>query len=466
MTPNKYDATDSVLGFLYQGQYALLLLWSAGEDDAVSVETQDDVVLEGTDVTLHQLKHSQGTPPDLRITNAGVWRTLRIWVDHLRAEDRSAPEVLSEGRGTRFCFVTVAAVAIDDPLSLVREGATRTPNSDSVVVAALTAEAERVEAARAAARASGDPEPHGDRARGCATFLALPPQSRALLVRRMTILDGQIRITDVADRVAGLLKDYVRKEHRNSVTDRLISWWDRQVALALMSKRPRRIAKAELTGAIHDFISEQRSTTLPDLFSLRRPDDEDLTAERGGNIERQIKWVRGGDSRVVLALVARWRARAQRRAWTEYDVSITSDLNEFDDRLREAWAERHGPLRDDCIGLPEDEVCSRGLGLLEWAFFTAPQQVPPPRPEWNRPFYAQGMLQQFADDLEVGWHPEYLSLLASDSEELRAEAARADGPRHSVRSARGPEKTVRPNSGSSGRTGRGRKKSTNSGDET
>ena len=100
----------------------------------------------------------------------------------------------------------------------------------------------------------------------------------------MTILDGHFRITDVADHVANRLKNHVHRDHRAAVTERLISWWDRQVALALMSRRPRRIAKAELTGAVHHFISEQRATTLPDDFSWRRPQDEDLSAERGGTL--------------------------------------------------------------------------------------------------------------------------------------------------------------------------------------
>ena len=465
MVPSRNDATDSVLGFLYQGQYALLLLWDAGDDDAVSVETEDDVVLEGNTVTLNQLKHSRGTPPDLRITNAGFWKTLRIWSDHIRTQVHAVGAETSPGSsGTRYCFVTVGRVSSNDTLALICEGTARDAGTDSAVAEALTQEAERVQSARAAARADGTPEPHADRAGGCAAFLSLSAQDRVRLVGRITILDRQFRITDVADRVAHRLRSSVRREHREAVTERLIAWWDRQVALALMSRRPRRINKVELTGAIQDFIAETRWTTLPDDFSWRSPEDRELAEERGGNIERQVQLVRGGNSRVERALLARWRARAQRSKWTEYDVSIAPDLQQFDERLKEAWAERHGPLRDDCVGLGDDEVCQRGLAMLEWAHIEVPQQVPPPRPEWNRPFYAQGMLQQFAEELEVGWHPDYRALLASDEPDAAPEsgsdtsAEQVPGRAH-ARGAHAEPRSRRTRTTSSNRSGPGRKNS-------
>jgi hypothetical protein len=139
--------------------------------------------------------------------------------------------------------------------------------------------------------------------------------------------------------------------------------------------------------------------------------------EQGGNIERQIKLVRGGPARVEIALVARWRARTQRGRWADSDVSVVTELDAFDERLKRAWTEQYGPMCDDCAGLPENERCSHGLGVLNWALLHAAAEIVPPRPEWRHPFYAQGMLQQFADKLEVGWHPNFEERLRSAEEE-------------------------------------------------
>jgi hypothetical protein len=283
------------------------------------------------------------------------------------------------------------------------------------VVAALTTEAERVVAARTAAKAKRARLPHAERAAACAAFLNLGEAERRTLVERLTVLPRHFRITDVTEKVVARLRNYVTAPQRRAVAERVIEWWDRQVALALMGQRPRRIAKAELTSAIQNRIAEHRDTTLPDDFSFRRPTPAELEPERGGNIERQIELVRGGASRVDRALIARWQARGQRGLWIERDVSVVPDLNDFDERLKSTWAGRHGPMCTDCQGLGEDETAVEGRKLLDWAHHDAPREIPPPRPEWDRPFYAQGMLQQFADELEVGWHPGYWKRLGGSN---------------------------------------------------
>lgn len=448
MSPRN-DATDSYLGFVFQGLYALILLLDAGDGDTVSVETQDDVALEGRELVLSQLKHSLGTPPDLRITNVGFWKTVRFWAEWLIADRErrplhspgtaaqipsdsvtpsSSPSAEPPRPGTRFCFITVAAVGNDDALAKAVEGRARGAGDIASLVEALATEAQRVDDERAEARAAHEPLPHAERAAGCTAFLGLSPDERTRFVERLTILPGHFRITDIQAQVVARLRGRVRVATQERIAERLIEWWDRQVALALMGRRSRGITKEELSGAVHDIIAEHGTRTLPDDFSWRRPADEDLAAERGNNIERQIALVRGGEHRVDRALLARWRARAQRERWTGSDVSLAPILQKFDDQLKEAWAEKFGPMCDDCVGLGDHEVCRHGRDLVDWAHDDAPRQVPPPRVEWSQPFYAQGMLQQFADQLEVGWHPEFRQRLGepeSDAEDAGTRPATA-----------------------------------------
>ena len=61
--PASHSAIDAAVGYYYQGVYALLILLQAGDDAEVLLEEADDVVLEGTQKTLHQLKHSLGADP-------------------------------------------------------------------------------------------------------------------------------------------------------------------------------------------------------------------------------------------------------------------------------------------------------------------------------------------------------------------------------------------------------------------
>ena len=74
--------------------------------------------------------------------------------------------------------------------------------------------------------------------------------------------------------------------------------------------------------------------------------------------------------------------------------------------MEEAWKDRHEQLREDCAaGRKEPEL--GGLGLLDWSYDKAPGQLPPIRLSWRMPYLVHGSYQQMADELTVGWHPDY-----------------------------------------------------------
>lgn len=425
--PAHNDATAPYLGYVFQGQYALLALWDAEDDDAaVSVETADDVVLDGNEPILAQLKHSMGTPPALTITNAGFWKTVRIWAAHLLADPTARATELSADR-TKYLFVTVAALSPGDGLAALVRGAPRTDTALDAAVGALAAEATRVVDDRAAATAAGEARPHADRAAGCEALLALSAAQRRRLVARVEILPGSFSITDVVREVKRRFQraGSVRAAIRTSVAERLIERWDRQVALALMERRSREIRRSELLAMVEDLIREHGPTTLPNDYGPRQPDAGEYAAAEGSLLERQIELVGGGGSRVQRAVRDRWRARNQRRRWMDADASLVPELKAYDDLLKEAWGDRHGPMCDDCRGRDDDERRRRGLEVLEWAHAEAPMVVPPPRPGWSDSFYVRGMLQQFADVLEVGWHPDYLERLGVSPAEVATAGATA-----------------------------------------
>ncbi|HZH14210.1 MAG TPA: ABC-three component system protein [Archangium sp.] len=305
----------------------------------------------------------------------------------------------------QFHFVTSARVVANDRLEVLAD-----PESDrSGLVDALLSEAQRVRDSRVDAASKNIQLPYAERAEGCEAFIKLSTTERMELARRITLHPRIGSIADIPDRVIERLRNFIRHEHRRQVAERLIEWWDRQVALALLGKRSREINKGELVSRLQDLAAEHLESTLPDDFSKRKPGK--LEEERGGNWERQITLVNGGDARIGRALVAKWRAREQRSRWMLNDVSLATLLIEYDDRLEEYWGDRHGPMCNDCAGGSEDLACKEGLKLLDWSHLNAPNDVPPVRPEWREPFYVQGSYQQLADELRVGWHPEYKARL-------------------------------------------------------
>lgn len=84
----QFSAQDSVLGYLYQIRYALLLLLEVGMDDQeteIAIERLDDIDIkrDGDKFCLVQTKHH--TNPDF-LTNAcpDLWKTIRIWCSNYK----------------------------------------------------------------------------------------------------------------------------------------------------------------------------------------------------------------------------------------------------------------------------------------------------------------------------------------------------------------------------------------------
>ncbi|MFL5350624.1 MAG: ABC-three component system protein [Hyalangium sp.] len=391
---SSHEASDSYLGYAYQGLYALLILLDAQDGASVCIESGDDVSLSSPgSASLFQLKHSLNNPPALTTKNDGFWKTLRIWAP--RANDSLVS----------LHFVTSAEVSASDPLKTLA-----TPGSDRTkLVEALVAEAQRVQDSRKEAVSKNAKLPYAERAPGCEAFLSLSATERQALVDRISIHAQNGSIADIPTKVGDKLRTFIPREIRSKVVERLIEWWDRQVTLALLGKRTREIPKSELVSRLQELAAEHLEKTLPDDFSKLKPVNTE--EERGGPWEQQILLVRGGESRVHRALVARWRAREQRNRWMRDDVSLATLCNEYDDRLEEHWRDRHDPMCEDCLGASEDQACQEGLKLLDWSHLSAPNEIPPIRADWRLPFYVQGGYQQLANDLRVGWHPEYFSRL-------------------------------------------------------
>ena len=396
------DATDSALGFYFQACYALIVLLDTGDDDSVSVETQDDVEQFGTNPTLRQLKHSLGKPGPLSEKNDGLWKTIGIWLKVFPA------------RKHRFIFVTCAEI---DAVSSLLELAS--PGARNGVLKLLEEEAKRVvdavsKDASSAATTKGpnNPTPYKDRIGPSREFLKLSQADRQEFLKRLTIIHRNFNATKLPFEVEKRLSNY-KKTTRSQLSELLLQWWDRRVALSLTNQAPREITKEELLDRLHMLNDQLADDNLPDHFSFTEPPS--LKSELGLSMEEQIKLVNGGPARVSRAAKARWRARNQRNRWLSSNIGLAAELGQFDARLVEHWYERHAPLCDDCKtnGWDEKKKVSEGLGLLDWSHHEAPTTIPAVRPKWDKAFFTQGTYQQLADEKKVGWHPEYEIRLAA-----------------------------------------------------
>lgn len=401
-TNNGHAAAPSALGFYYQSFFALRALISlTGDGGAVAVERADDVELKDNgQLLLFQLKHSmKDAPSAITVSSRALWRTLKAWIDILPGI--SLPETL-------FHLVTVGPISNGDTLNALKsEDGDRTQ-----LVADLVTEAERVIAERRAADTAKKKLPHGDRASGCEAFLKLSPDARLNLVRQIRIQAGSITIDQMEGAVAEMLT-LIKPEDRATVARRLIEWWDRQVVYSLCEKRPKFISRAELQAQISEEIADvEHDKITADFETVAHPSDY----QPDGMLTRQIALVGGKSNDLARAIREEWKARRQRSKWVVERPGMSSKVAAYDDVLKEFWSDQHLEIVDLCLKADEIEKRAKGLALLRWSHNEAHRQIRPITPGFEAPYYVRGSYQVLAIDREVGWHPDYLSLLDGDDE--------------------------------------------------
>ncbi|MCR1840845.1 hypothetical protein [Murimonas intestini] len=109
---SKHQASEQMIGYLYQVRYALaLLLDDENPDFQISIEKFDDVAFsqDGEPRQLIQLKHHVQKHGNLTDASTDLWRTLKVWIDTIT----KIPDMLNE---TKFLIITTA-VAPDEAAS-------------------------------------------------------------------------------------------------------------------------------------------------------------------------------------------------------------------------------------------------------------------------------------------------------------------------------------------------------------
>lgn len=401
-----HNAEDSYIGYIFQGEYALLILFDADYESKVSIETSDDVTLIGSVPTLHQIKHTLASKPGtLTIKNDGLWNTLEIWVTH------------PDTQTANFVFVTSASVKSNDILECLC--ADRAQQRDTKLLAqALLKEAQRVIYERELAKNNNEKLPYKDRASACEEILKLGEQGLETLLTRTTILDGSCNAFNIPEEVKERLKNHVPLERREPIAERLLEWWERRVAKALLNKNREKniseISKQELLARINQLIIECSEDNLPDDYSSIDPQREDIDSLSNGMMEEQINLVNGKSHRVARAARYRWQAINQRHRWMTYDLSLAHEIDKFDKRLFDEWNDKYSIMVQENEGECDGKLAEEGLKILDWTHDEAPFKIPHIKSSWQHPFITRGSYQELANSGKIGWHPLYKKILFTD----------------------------------------------------
>ena len=213
---SNHQATEQMLGYLYQIRYALaLLLKNDNPDYQISIEKFDDVAFDkdGQPVQLIQLKHHIKQKGNLTDSSADLWRTLKVWIDSLAQK----PELLDS---TEFLIITTAIAPKDSAAGYLRQN-DRDPNTAYTKLKDVCKQSQNTAHQK-----------YYD------AFLSADQLTVKKLFEHIYIVDGASNILDVEKIVKKQIRYSCIPKYENLIYERLEGWWYKKAIEALCSEDP------------------------------------------------------------------------------------------------------------------------------------------------------------------------------------------------------------------------------------
>lgn len=389
--PNKFAAVDAALGYLYQVRSALL--WTLKRlktepDFLVGIETLDDVAFEsvgGDPRELLQTKHHRNAAASLTDASTDLWKTLRIWF-----EGTGSGQIPTTAN---LCLVTTGKASDGSAASYLRS------NNRDVQAAVTRFDATAQSSSNAANEAA------------YAAYLAASAAQRAALLERVTVIDMASTVDDLDGELRREVFWAVDKEHHAAFLERLEGWWLRRALDQLSSTNGDRIGSVEVEAQMSDLREGFKQESLPiddDLLEFNL-DAAKRAAHETATFVHQLDLIKAGKRRIAAAIRDYYRAFEQRSRWLRDELVVGLDLRRYEKRLIEEWDLVFEGMRDELGDAATDQAKEEAArSALKWAE-RASILI---RPSVTEPFVCRGSLHMLADELRIGWHPEFRDRLA------------------------------------------------------
>jgi len=380
-----YVAPASALGYLAQVEYALLLALRRMDDEedfGVSIEFIDDIVFhaqDGTPLEVLQSKHHVSKQGSLNNASSDIWNTLRNWILDPAVED--------------------AALIIV---------ATTTANPGSAAFYLKDTTERNPGRALAALERTANESTNQDNAPYYQAFRKLSRDQRHALIDRITVLDGATRVDELSDAMERAVRKSAHRDRRLALIERLRGWWHGRVIehlTRLAEGQSDYISVLEIEDRLLAISSSLQSDNLPiDFQEMLKPLLEDITSDDRIFVE-QLRIIALSSQRLRNCIHDHNRAYKQRSEWLREHLLNPGELLAYDSRLLEEWERYFLPLTDDSVR-PSDEEGVKSSARDMFAKLDT-SQLPAIRRRVPQCYVANGSLHILADNLRIGWHPQW-----------------------------------------------------------
>lgn len=391
---NEFDATASMLGYLYQARYALFLslqkIREVNDPDEcfVSIEKLDDIAFEtgGNPADILQTKY-HGSEGNLTDRSADLWKTIRVWAEGITKGGLDPAT-------TNFTLITTQS-APDTGLV-----ATLLPTSSRDIKAVRTQldgiAAETSNAANLSAYAA---------------YNALLDWQKDQLIGSIYILCRSVSIQDVATLIKKELRTTAERKHIDAFCTRLEGEWFKRFISAMSSSDEKEVCLGEVVAIIDDLRSQFSLTNLTADYADAEPEDIDVDGDDRNFVE-QLRIVGYTNMAIRVAIINYYRAYEQRSRWSRDGLVKPGELKDYLKKLKEEW-DFHLSIMQPEFDLSNDDQCKK-LGRVVYDKCQEDKISNRIRKDFNHPYVARGSYHTLADELVIGWHPNYQSLLQKE----------------------------------------------------
>lgn len=375
------EATASAAGYYYQVRYALLRSLKAARKAptaSVSIEKLDDVAVEYSDGSIdhEQLKHS--LLPDAKIGDFdhAFWRTIGNWSRLLASADL-------DGKAPRLFLISTGEAKAGSILSQLEADRQASQETNALEQARLTA------------ATSSNKGTAGDRA----DFLALPEEIQRSLIRSITFIGQQPGLSALGSEIEEALHFACGADSLKDFRLELEGWWFDRVMRSWTKGGGATIGLMEVDSRIGYLREKFKLSEL--LCDVDEPEALEPLDDR--TFVKQVKILNVKQARVTNAQRDYLKASAQRSKWLRQLQIVPEELHKYDRDLAERLLTRAAIAHDELADDADDETKRKcGRELLAWA-----ELQEHPLRNAKAQFLTSGSYHMLADELKVGWHPEY-----------------------------------------------------------
>jgi hypothetical protein len=382
------EAPGPAAGYIYQLRYVLFRAMRKLARDptaSIGIERLDDVIIEaeGTIATLEQLKHTTSDEKKYTDSSPEVWRAIGNWA-------RLYKDKIIDLSKVELAFVTNAAVAEHTAISKL----------------GLSEEDRDIDAALLELKSVAAKSQNASSASDRAKFIALDDVVKSALLRAIRFVGDNPNLASLGQEIEELLHFACDASCLTEFRTELEGWWLDRVAFILNKGQGDVVPLIDIDARIGYLREKFKQSSLQ--IDVEEPADH--PADLGDyTFVRQVRVLKVGPPRIRNAQRDFLKASAQRSKWLRESRIDPAELTKYDAELEERYVTQSAIFRDELSAAAnDDEKCQNGRQLLGWA---ETQQVP--LRGASAQFLTSGSYHTLADQIRLGWHPEFSKLFGS-----------------------------------------------------